>query len=67
MDHCDGIIYLMEKIKIKTVIMGKQYEESDNYKKIIVLEKTKDSCEFVEAGNNINIEKFMLRGFVAKF
>jgi len=58
LDHCDGIIYLMEKIKIKTVIMGKQYEESDNYKKIIVLAKNKKIVvKFVEAGNNINIEK----------
>ena len=58
LDHCDGIIYLMEKIKIKTVIMGKQYEESDNYKKIIVLAKNKKiAVKFVEAGNNINIEK----------
>ena len=58
LDHCDGIIYLMEKIKIKTVIMGKQYEESDNYKKIIALAKNKKiAVKFVEAGNNINIEK----------
>ena len=41
LDHCDGIIYLMDKIKIKTIIIGKQYEESDNYKRFVKLAKEK--------------------------
>ena len=58
LDHCDGIIYLMDKIKIKTIIIGKQYEESDNYKRFVKLAKEKRiEVKIVEAGENINIER----------
>lgn len=58
LDHCDGIIYLMDKIKIKTIIIGKQYEESDNYKRFVKLAKEKRiEVKIVEARENINIER----------
>ena len=58
LDHCDGIIYLMDKIKIKKIIIGKQYEESDNYKRFVKLAKEKRiEVKIVEAGENINIER----------
>ena len=58
LDHCDGIIYLMQKIKIKTIVIGKQYETSDNYKKFLKIANTKKiNVKIVEAGEKINIEK----------
>lgn len=47
----------MEKIKVETVIIGKQYESSENYarfKKIVKEKKIK--VKLVEAKNKINIE-----------
>lgn len=32
-DHCQGLIYLIEEIDVKNVIIGKQYENYSNYKK----------------------------------
>ncbi len=32
-DHCGGLLYVMEKIKVNNVIIGKQNESSDNYEK----------------------------------
>lgn len=61
LDHCDGIIYLMQKIKIKTIIIGKQYETSDNYKKFLKIANTKKiNVKIVEAGEKINIEKNLI-------
>lgn len=47
-DHCGGILYILEQIKVKNVIIGKQYEDSTNYNKF---------KEIVKAGMRINIEK----------
>lgn len=58
LDHCDGIIYLMEKIKINTVILGKQYERTSNYERFIKIAKErKINLKRVEEGDKINIEK----------
>ena len=40
----------MQEIKVKNIIIGKQYEASENYKKFI-------KVKAVEAGQKINIEK----------
>ena len=58
LDHCDGIIYLMEKIKINTVILGKQYERTSNYERFIKIAKErKINLKRVEEGDKIDIEK----------
>ena len=58
LDHCDGIIYLMEKIKINTVILGKQYERTINYERFIKIAKErKINLKRVEEGDKIDIEK----------
>ena len=36
-DHCGGILYILEQIKVKNVIIGKQYEDSTNYNKFSML------------------------------
>lgn len=57
-DHVGGIITLMEEIKIKRVIIGRQYENSENFEEFLKL--IKDNNIFVKKvsiGDKINIEK----------
>lgn len=59
-DHCNGILYLMEKNKIKNVIIGKQFEESENYNEFInLVKKNKINVKVVDvnSSNSINIER----------
>jgi len=53
-----GLLYLMNEIRIKNIIIGKQFEKSENYKKFVENVKNKKiRVNVVEAGNRINIEK----------
>lgn len=53
-----GILYLLEKIKVKQVIIGKQFEESENYKKFIeIIKDKKIKVRVVQLNEKINIEK----------
>ncbi len=56
-DHCGGILYLMEHIKVKNIIISKQGKESSNYNKFknIVLDKGM-SVIFVKKGDKIKID-----------
>lgn len=56
-DHCGGILYLMEHIKVKNIIISKQGKESINYNKFknIVLDKG-ISVIFVKKGDKIKID-----------
>ena len=57
-DHCGGILYILEQIKVKNVIIGKQYEESTNYNKFQEIIKRQDiKVKVVEAGMRIDIER----------
>lgn len=57
-DHCAGLLYLMEEIKVKNIIIGKQYQACDNYKKFIQIINNKNiNVKVVEAGDRIEIEK----------
>ena len=48
----------MQEIKVKNIIIGKQYEVSENYKKFVNIVKEKNiKVKTVEAGQKINIEK----------
>ena len=55
---CGGLLYLMDEIKIKNIIIGKQFEESENYKKFVETVKNKKiRVNVVEVENRVNIEK----------
>lgn len=57
-DHCQGLIYIMEKMKVRNVIIGKQFEDCANYQEFLkIVKKNKLKVQVVEAGNRINIEK----------
>lgn len=57
-DHCQGLIYVMEKLKVKNIIIGKQYEKSDNYEEFKkIAENKKIKVKVVKAGDKIEIEK----------
>ncbi len=57
-DHCEGLMYIIENLKIGTIIIGKKYELCDNYKKFVsIVENKKIKVKIVEAGMKINIEK----------
>lgn len=48
----------MEELKVKNIIIGKQFEESENYQNFIeIVNKNKIKVYVVEAGKKINIEK----------
>lgn len=53
-----SILYLLEEIKVKKVIIGKQFENYENYKEFIKIVKQKNiKVQVVEMGQRINIEK----------
>lgn len=57
-DHCQGLIYVMEKLKVKNIIIGKQYEKSDNYEEFKkIAENKKIKVKVVKVGDKIEIEK----------
>lgn len=57
-DHVGGILTIMEKLKVKNVIIGKQFEESNNYNKFIKIAKKKNiKVHVAKIGEKINVEK----------
>lgn len=57
-DHCGSIFYLIQEIKVKNIIIGKQFEASQNYQEFVKLVKEKKiKVHVVEEGQRINIEK----------
>ena len=57
-DHIGGILYLMEKIKIKNVIISKQFEVTDNLQKFYSIAQSKKiNVQIVQEGDRLNIEK----------
>lgn len=56
-DHIGGLIYILKELKVKNIIIGKQYEEYENYKKISKIAKEKNiKVKVVEAGKKVKIE-----------
>lgn len=56
-DHIGGLIYILKELKVKNIIIGKQYEEYENYKKISKIAKEKNvQIKVVEAGKRLKIE-----------
>lgn len=52
-----GLLYIMQEIKVKNIIIGKQYETCENYEKFKEIVKERNiKVKTVEAGQRINIE-----------
>lgn len=57
-DHCQGLLYVLDRIKVKNIIIVKQFELYENYKEFVRLAKNKKIAIYVvQAGQKINIEK----------
>ena len=57
-DHVGGILYILEKIKVKNVIISKQGENSQNYEKFKeIVKKKKTNIILVKQGDKIEIDK----------
>ena len=55
---CGGILTIIDQLKVKKVIIGKQFESSENYRKFIEIAREKKIViNIVEAGQKIQIEK----------
>lgn len=52
-------MYILENMSVKNVIIGKQFESSNNYTEFLkIIEKNKIKVYEVEAGQKINIDKY---------
>ena len=57
-DHVGGILTILEELPVKKLIIGKQYESSENYEKFMNIIKEKNILtKVVSKGDVINIEK----------
>ena len=57
-DHCDGVLYILQNMKVENVIIGKQIKDSDNYNKFIrIVEEKGINVHIVSDGKRLNIEK----------
>lgn len=56
-DHVGGILTIINELKVKNIIIGKQFEDSENYKKFIeIVQLKKINVKVIERGERINIE-----------
>lgn len=59
-DHCNGFIAVLDKIKVKKVIISKQAELCNEYKTIINIIKEKNiPVQIVKKGDKIQFDKFV--------
>ena len=57
-DHCNGLIQIIEKMRVENIVMSKQSKESEEYKKILEIIKQKNiKVSSVKAEDKIIIEK----------
>ena len=57
-DHCQGLLYIMDKMKVRNVVIGRQYESNKNFEEFIkIVRKKQIKVITVEAGQRIKIEK----------
>lgn len=57
-DHCKGLMAILEKLEVNKLVIGKQKEESEEYKAILEqAKKKKVSIQTVEKGKKLKIEK----------
>lgn len=58
-DHIGGLFTIIEELKVDNIIIGRQFEDSENYEKFKKLVKqNKIKVNIVEAGQRINIDKY---------
>lgn len=58
MDHISGLLTVLEELKVKNVIIGKQKEETENLQRLLSLTNKKNiNISVVKSGDRINIEK----------
>lgn len=59
-DHCQGFIYLLNNIKVKNIILSKQYETTNNFEEIMSIAKRKNiNILKVEEGGVLQIDKYV--------
>ena len=57
-DHVGGILTILQELNVKKVIIGKQFETSENYEKFLGIIKEKNILtKVVRKGDVINLEK----------
>lgn len=57
-DHCQGLLTVLENIKVKNVIIGEQGKECENFDKFSELVKLKHTNKItVKAGDTVTIDK----------
>ena len=57
-DHIGNLFTILEELKVKQVIISKQGEESENYKRLLeIIERKKIKLIIVKAGDNIKFER----------
>lgn len=56
-DHCGGLMYVLQKLKVKNIIISKQVKISKEYEKFMSLVKEKKiNIVYVKAGNILKID-----------
>ena len=57
-DHIGNLFTILEELKVKQVIISKQGEESENYKRLLeIIERKKIKLVIVKAGDNMKFER----------
>lgn len=57
-DHVGGILSALEELKVKNVMIGKQFEDSENLQEFLeIVNKKNIKVKVVEAGNRIHVDK----------
>ena len=67
-DHCQGLLYVMQNIKVKNVIISKQFEYNENYKKFLKIAKQEkiNIKNSKQRRQNIYRKKFIFRSIMAR-
>ncbi len=57
-DHVGGLFYIMENLKVQNIIIGKQFDDTENLRKFLeIANKKRINVNIVSKGSRINIEK----------
>ena len=57
-DHVGGLFTILEKLQVDEIIIGRQFENSENYQKFIKITKEKNiKIKVVKAGDKIYLDK----------
>ena len=58
-DHCKGLEYVLENIKVENIVLGLQYEDYENLKDILkIVEDKKINIICVQANDILEIDKY---------